>query len=177
MVTPTEVQWVRSSGIPPRVLVFGGLLIVVAFAVVGVVAGSVGGAGMVRALEFAPSGSIGAAAIGVVWGFGIAVPILLLLVIVSAGEVRIGLTSEGIELVSRLRRRRLRWDQLWPTDPRPSSGWLLVSYRLEGRPGLRYFWATEAQAHALAMHPKAPFNLFPPPWRDRLGIAPPAPPS
>jgi hypothetical protein len=174
MDSSTGTRWVPSRGVPTRILLFGVLLLILAFGLVGVVAASVGSEGVVHALGFAPSGSIGTGAIAVVWLFGVAAPVLLALLILSTPEVRVGIGPEGVELVSRIRRRRLRWDQLWPTYARPTGNWILVGYRTGERARLRYFWATKPQALALASYPKAPFNLFPPETRDWLGVVPPS---
>jgi len=172
MEDASETRWVASHGVPPRILGFGLMLLILAFALVGVVGASVGGPALVRALELQPSGSIGVAAVAVVWAFGVGVPVILVVGIISAPEVRIGLGPEGLELRSRIRRRRLTWDELWPSYTPPGGRWVLVRYRKSERKGLRYFWATREQALAIALHPKAPFNLFPPATRDWLGVPP-----
>lgn len=175
MVAADDIEWTPARGLPPRILGFALMLCVVAEVLVGVVGASVGISGLARAIEFAPSGAIGAGAIAVVWLFGIAVPVIVIASALSVPEVRIGLSSSGVRLVSRLRTKELRWDQLWPSDASPPLRWMLVSYHVDERAGRRFFWATAAQARALAVHPKAPFNLFPPELRDWLARPPAAP--
>jgi len=172
MGTSDPLEWIPARGLPPRVLGFTLLLCAVAESLVVVVGVSVGPSGLQHALELAPSAAIGPDTIAIVWVFGIVLPIIVVVGALGVPEVRIGLSTGGVKLVSRFRTREVRWEELWPSYAMPPLHWVLVAYRTEGRPCRRFFWASAAQARALSTHPGAPFNLFPPELREWLARAP-----
>ena len=168
-MSAAEVEvWCPARGIPPRILSFAMIFCLLAVALLGTVAESIGLPALGRALALSASSGVGPATVIAVWSIGVVAPLALILAALGATERRIGLGPSGIQLVSRFRKRRLRWDQLWPNYARPPQKWILVCYRRDGRSGLRFFWASKEQARALALHPKAPFNLFTPELRDWL---------
>lgn len=165
-------KWVTASGLPRRLVAVWIVFTAVAAGFLVEQALFYGGRGLLLALELrAPDGD--PTTIIVVYMFGVFFPILLIVLLLSVTEVRIGVGPAGLRLISRLRTMDVRWDALGPGGTTPTGEWGTIRRGQSELRGPFYFWVTREQARAILSHPEAPATLFPPEYWRWIGLPPP----
>jgi len=109
-----------------------------------------------------------------IWVIAVGLPINGLLLFLSGATLRIGMNSEGVRVVSRLRTFHISWPDLRPGVVVSAGAWV----RPTGTPKTIWdatgFWATREQMLALLSHPLAPRDQFPDSFWKEMRLEPPS---
>ena len=95
------------------------------------------------------------------WSFGIAIPLIVILITLNLRKQLVVVDSSGIRGRSLLSRRQARWDELRYISP-VGHDVVFVDYFPKAALFYRRIWLTRNQATVVLTHPKMPVDLVSP---------------